>query len=637
MTRRWQLWVVFALCLGVLLVGVGGISLAAIRLDRAEADARRQAGVEEDVRLALWRMDSAVAPLIARESARPYFVYAPLYAPERAYTRMLAEIGEGDVLVASPLLKDLPERVLLHFQVAPDGSVSSPQVPTGTARRLASRHTTGAEIAEAERLLRELRPLLDERELLAAVTPEPLVDPRDVLLPVAQAKKVERNPVSAEGRGSAASAAKAPAAPHARSSASKSSAEFLARSKQVVENVYSAPSQSAPAQGSSRASAAPREDATGQQRRPQPLPRRPAAVSEGAMTPAWLGDRLVLVRRVHVDRAEYLQGCVLDWTAIRSWLEHEAADLFPSARLEPARAEEASDRARLLAALPARLVPGARPAPAGDGSPLALILAVTWTMVLLASGAVLALLIGVQALSERRAAFVSAVTHELRTPLTTFRMYAEMLAEGMVRDEPQRRVYLETLRHESLRLGLLVENVLAYGRVERGKVVRRPEPLRLAELLERCGDRLRERARAAGMALHPDVPGELTVLGEPGALEQILFNLVDNACKYAAAGADTRIVLSASREGGRVLVRVRDFGPGIRRDDRGRLFVPFSRSAAHAAGAAPGVGLGLALCASLARSLRGSLALESVEGPGACFVLRLREASTKGRGRSSGR
>ena len=90
MTRRWQLWVVFALCLGVLLVGVGGISLAAIRLDRAEADARRQAGVEEDVRLALWRMDSAVAPLIARESARPYFVYAPLYAPERAYTRMLA-------------------------------------------------------------------------------------------------------------------------------------------------------------------------------------------------------------------------------------------------------------------------------------------------------------------------------------------------------------------------------------------------------------------------------------------------------------------------------------------------------------------------------------------------------------------
>ncbi len=66
------------------------------------------------------------------------------------------------------------------------------------------------------------------------------------------------------------------------------------------------------------------------------------------MTPAWLGDRLVLLRRVQVDRAEYLQGCVLDWSAIRSWLEHEATDLFPAARLEPARAEETGDRGRLL-------------------------------------------------------------------------------------------------------------------------------------------------------------------------------------------------------------------------------------------------------------------------------------------------
>jgi signal transduction histidine kinase len=627
MTARWHLWAVFALCLGVLLVGVGGISLAAVRLDRAEAEARRQASVEEDVRLALWRMDSAIAPLIARESARPYFVYAPLYAPERAYTRMLAERGGGDVLVPSPLLKELPERVLLHFQIAPDGSVSSPQVPTGRARGLAARHTTRAEIAAAERLLRELRPLLDRRELLVVVTPEPLVDPRDALFPAAQRNRDDENGApDPKAPATLATNAARPGSP--RSAMKKSSVEYFARSKQIAQNMNALPSQRGGAQGSSPAYALRQEMQQREQGAQLPA-RRPTAVWEGAMTPAWLGDRLVLVRKVRVDRSDYLQGCVLDWSAIRSWLEREAMDLFPAARLEPAHPEETRDRGRLLAALPAQLVPGERPAAPGEGSPLGLVLAVTWTMVLLASAAVLALLLGVQALSERRAAFVSAVTHELRTPLTTFRMYAEMLAEGMVRDEPQRREYLETLRREALRLGHLVENVLAFGRVERGKVLRRPEPLRLSELLDRCGDRLRERAAAAGMELHTGEPGELAVLGEPGALEQILFNLVDNACKYAAGADDRRIMLSVLGQGVFVRVRVRDFGPGVSRDDRRRLFVPFSRSAAHAAGSAPGVGLGLALCRSLARSLRGTLELESVDGPGACFVLRLRAASER--------
>ena len=79
------------------------------------------------------------------------------------------------------------------------------------------------------------------------------------------------------------------------------------------------------------------------------------------------------------------------------------------------------------------------------------------------------LLAGVVALSERRAAFVSSVTHELRTPLTTFRMYADMLARGMVPDAERRQQYLETLRTEAERLTHLVENVLSYARLERGR------------------------------------------------------------------------------------------------------------------------------------------------------------------------
>ncbi|HYD42357.1 MAG TPA: HAMP domain-containing sensor histidine kinase [Anaeromyxobacter sp.] len=614
MTRSWRVWAVFALCLAAMLGGVGALSLAAIRLERSEAAARRTAAVEEDVRLALWRMDSAVAPLVARESGRPWFVYAPLYAPERVYTRGLAEIDEGYVLVPSPLLRELPEHVLLHFQVGPDGAVSSPQVPEGRARSLTvTRYTTAERIAAARERLDRLRPALDRGALVALLPGEAEPEARDPIIspPESRVGKLEKEPAATGGKplGSKVAKLDPPAA--------KSSVEFLSRARQVSKQNYvpayrEAEEQAARAERAPRAYVPPRSA-----RRPMP---------EGAMTPLWLGGELVLVRRVQLDGAEYLQGCLLDWRSLRAWLQGEVADLFPEAALEPV-ASGGDDAARLLASIPARLDPRARPPPGGDASPLPGILGATWALVLLAAAAVLVLLLGLQALSERRAAFVSAVTHELRTPLTTFRMYAEMLAEGMVQDEARRAEYLDTLRREALRLGHLVENVLAYGRVERGRTVRRPAPLALAELLARQGDRLRERASGAGMELRVAIDPALRAIAEPGALEQILFNLVDNACKYAAAAAERRIELSAAREGRWVALRVRDFGPGLSAEDRRRLFVPFGRSAARAAGAAPGVGLGLALCRSLARSLGGSIALAPADGPGACFIVRLKAAA----------
>ena len=76
---------------------------------------------------------------------------------------------------------------------------------------------------------------------------------------------------------------------------------------------------------------------------------------------------------------------------------------------------------------------------------------------------------GALSLSERRGTFVSAVTHELRTPLTTFRLYTEMLDEGMVASGESQRNYMKTLRSEADRLGHLVENVLSFARLERGR------------------------------------------------------------------------------------------------------------------------------------------------------------------------
>src|SRR5439155_3745937 len=124
---------------------------------------------------------------------------------------------------------------------------------------------------------------------------------------------------------------------------------------------------------------------------------------------------------------------------------------LPDARLEPAP-DGGSERAdTMLAALPAKLSPGMTIPidPPKTLSPVRISLIIGWICALLASAAVAALLFGAVSLSERRGAFVSAVTHELRTPLTTFRMYAEMLAGGMVPGEEARRSYLATLRAEA--------------------------------------------------------------------------------------------------------------------------------------------------------------------------------------------
>ena len=245
----------------------------------------------------------------------------------------------------------------------------------------------------------------------------------------------------------------------------------------------------------------------------------------------------------------------------------------------------------------------------------------------LALAAVALLLWGVLALSERRAAFVSSVTHELRTPLTTFRLYADMLARDMAPTPERRREYLETLRTEAERLTHLVENVLSYARLERGRHPQRTERTTPAGLIDRFEPRLAERAAQAGMTLTCDVEeasADQPLTTDVGVVEQILFNLVDNAAKYAGRAADRRIALTTGRDGRFVTFAVRDYGPGFVSTKQASRSAPFSKSAQEAAETAPGVGLGLALCRRLAKELGGRLDIAPRDGePGAMVTLLL--------------
>jgi signal transduction histidine kinase len=581
MRRPWLAWLLFASCVALAAAAMARVDATARRLARAEATARRQAALEEDLQLALWRMDSALAPLVAEEGTRPYFHYGAFYPAERAYTAVLCEIRNGDVLMPSPLLTYASPRVRLHFQFGPDGRLSSPQVPTGNMLDLAEARYLSPERCEgASRRLDELGRLV-RRDALAAALEEnraPFCCPDNEPMVMAE------SPL--------------PPAPAARNA--RGSSEYLMRSRNTaIAQAVQVPS--------------------------EPPSVRTGKVSQGPIRAVWIGPALLLARRVRTEAGTYLQGCWLDWDAIRAELLSSVADLLPHPALEPVRPDDAASPTRTLAAIPARLVPGDAPAPAeGPWSPVSLPLAIAWGGLALAAVAVALLLRGALALSERRGTFVSAVTHELRTPLTTFRLYTEMLDEGMVTDEPSRRSYVQTLRAEADRLGHLVENVLAFARLERGRAADRREVVAAGDMLERLGPPLAARARLAGMELvvrPPEAPA--TVRTDVSAVGQVLSNLVDNACKYAVAAPDRRISIEATAAGSHLAVAVRDHGPGVSPRAARRLFRPFSKSAHDAARSAPGVGLGLALSRRLARALGGDLRHQPDGPAGACFVLTL--------------
>jgi signal transduction histidine kinase len=571
MKRLGSVWLIFGLCVALAAGAMALLGATALALERAEAKARRQAALEENLQLALWRMDSVLAPLMAEESARPYFAYSPLYPAERAFTRMFAEIQKGDVLMPSPLLTFTSPQIRLHFQYGPDGRLSSPQIPAGNMRDLAEDRYLRPELIErAARRLGELSKLVSRNDLAAALVVE------EPAAPGASQSTLAYGPVSQ----------------------SRGENEFMmrARTSKLAQSAQAAEA--------------------------LPLAAR-STVSQGPLQAVWIGNTLALGRRVRVEEGTFLQGCWLDWDVIRRDLLDSTADLVPQASLEPVAAPKGLAPARMLASLPVRLVPGPTAwelAPRWSTVRLSLLIA--WTCLALAAGAVALVLRGALSLSERRGTFVSAVTHELRTPLTTFRLYTEMLDEGMVADADSQRAYLKTLRVEADRLGHLVENVLSFARLERGRAAAGQEVVAPCELLDRLVPRLALRARQAGMELIVSpVDSQSSVRVDLSVVDQILSNLVDNSVKYAGNAADRRIHLDVAPAGRWLALAVRDHGPGLQPRVIRRLFRPFSKSADDAALSAPGVGLGLALSRRLARALGGDLRLHENGALGACFSL----------------
>ena len=594
MRRVWQTWFYFCVCLALVLGSMARVTLIVLEFDNQLRLARQQADEEELIRLALWRMDAQLAPLIGRERARDFRDYGAFHTMRAAYTRMFNKLQEGDVLVPSPLLTSPPPGVLLHFQLDPAGNLTSPQVPSGNMRDLAElRYTTSERIGVYAARLRRLHAFNADGALVKGlVTRDPNVT-RTARVSVGSAwmRRDARTQQTA-----------------------RNSIEFDQRRSNALQLIPQF-TQNEPED---------RIEANWQEQEATAVRGKRTVDGQSVVM---LEEALFLRRRTHIGDKVWVQGCWLDWPQIRARLLRSITDLLPHADL---RLEHGGGNAgRVLASLDSvRLIPGTMPrAQESAFSPIRMTVVLAWICVLVAAAAVAALLHGAIGLSERRGDFVSAVTHELRTPLTTFRMYTEMLADNMITDTEKRERYLQALRVQADRLGYLVENVLAFARIESGRRTLQLTNTPVREMIDRARERLQQRAEQGQMELLTNgIPDGLTARANPTAVEHILFNLVDNACKYAASAADRRIELHARQNGSAIQITVRDYGPGVAPEEQARLFKPFSKSARDAAHTAPGVGLGLSLSRRLARGMGGDLRLDPDVRNGAAFVLKLRAA-----------
>lgn len=669
LTGKTRASIVFAAIAALLLGGLGWATHAALRVEADQRLAAANAAAAEQLflqqkeqadklRLALWRLDSRLSPALAREESRPFPHYVALHTPFPALTSSGIACAPGQVYLPSPLLTaEIPDWMKLHFQIDPTNGWTSPQVIPEDMQKTLRKQPIELALSnvtnERAELLTSLKGRFPATSILttfsemgvAAVESERDVqrwaELQELLNTTRSGRGINPNVDARYNEPSQKADANTGQAGNPGNSANPSLQQQLDFAYRVVfREKARREGQWAYIFDDSRANVAPGFGAvfpgkTG-------LTFQTVEVQLGSMRPIWLPsaehpEYLLIVRGAKVGGKPVFQGFVVDWSKLQGLLTDEVADLFPDAHFAPLPPGEPARPDQAMTALPVEFDPvlEAMPnqpsqidrdsLPSPGWTPLRIGLAFAW-------GAAFSALAGVGLggwslldLSERRIRFVSAVTHELRTPLTTLRLYLDLLSSGMVSDEKQKAEYLTTLNGEADRLHRLIGNVLDFARLEKSRTAVDKRSADVALLLDQLSRNWQERCAAAGKDLVVDnrLPEGASITTDPGLVEQIVGNLIDNAQKYSRDAQDARIVLRALANDGRLALEVEDRGPGVVKGERCSIFRPFRRG--HDADVkAGGVGLGLALATRWAQALGGNLSVGvGADGIGACFRLEL--------------
>ncbi len=573
------IWVLFALILTCITIGLISLSEHALRLNRERQKSQARERVQQDTVVALWRLDSRLAPFIAT-------LLDPLNDQDASDSTNLFVKERFTILNATDGAKGEPQ---------PEFSIHGSTLHVNNTEKVASL----SEAVTANAIMKSVNQLLPNLDRMIGPTSSKgsYTNQVDVYANKLQYDDRENtNPIL-----------------QSKSQLPSGDLELLNRNEVVQQQIaFNYQEQLQQNDGTSDQSVIRPDNSS--------LSQQWNASGKRLMT-VWVNDQLFVLRPTR-DNIDGLDGVWVDWEELKKSMTSDITDLLPEANFLPVEGDDNLDPAITLAALPARLVTPDIAAIPDTWSPTHKALLIAW-FTLLATAVIAAVFLHkLIALSERRATFVSAVTHELRTPLTTFRLYTDLLSRDMVSDPADRKEYLETLRQESDRLTHLIDNVLRYSKLERTSTIPATEVISLTDWIDRITPRLIGRLNQSGMTLDISSPNEGQWKTDPPAMEQVIFNLVDNAAKYAKSGSDSTIHLTATIADHHVVISIADHGPGVPESLQHKIFQPFSKSAEQAAETAAGVGLGLALARQTANAHGGTLTYEPTAGGGATFVLR---------------
>jgi two-component system phosphate regulon sensor histidine kinase PhoR len=225
-------------------------------------------------------------------------------------------------------------------------------------------------------------------------------------------------------------------------------------------------------------------------------------------------------------------------------------------------------------------------------------------------------------LENIRREFVGNVSHELRTPLSLIKGFAQTLLDG-ARDDPAQSVrFLQKIDIHSDRLLFLIEDLLAISRLDSGHAALNPQAVDLHELARRVLDDLGALAAARQTVLENKIPAQTVIWADADRLQQVLFNLTENAIKYGRNGGGVTVGISGSHPD-KLEVCVADDGPGIPPEAIGRVFERFYRVDRARARESGGTGLGLAIVKHIVQAHGGEAWVKSELQKGTAFYFTL--------------
>lgn len=222
---------------------------------------------------------------------------------------------------------------------------------------------------------------------------------------------------------------------------------------------------------------------------------------------------------------------------------------------------------------------------------------------------------------ERERRFTADASHELKTPLAVLRGDMEVALRRQRTPEEYQRV-LESSLEEIARLTKLTEDLLTLARSDADQSVLEREHVELDQLAAEAREYIAPLAQSAGVSLSYEAPASAIVVeGDQKRLQQLLVNLLDNAIKYTPPGGNARLALS--KEGSSAVIEVSDTGRGIPASALPHIFERFYRQTDPRDSRVTGFGLGLAISKWIADAHGGSIAVNSNEGQGSTFTVRL--------------